>query len=687
MLVEFLAFLGISIRLLDWVFSWIVGFASDSLHTPIGGRKPFILIGTPCLVVGLERLINLEAESVYDPHEISVDGELLQTQSATNSSCSDVRILLREAGASLELEFVRAEKRNEDGAEQNQQLELDIAVGSTLYSLLGMTLTYLPCRALGLDLARNDKVRQRFFAMQEGFALCAAVVLMLLQMFSSICFPTNISKQIRIMAHFGIKCLEFSFLPFLFFASSPRTRATAHLEKRTDSFIQKLKSFISNAPFRQYVFIQLMVVIAIHLSHSVALFYIKYEMHTENSQAMMAFLGVSIIVFKSVNMKLATSTVASSTAVRTLQRYPVVFVLGHFLFFLLSPSPPAYQPIYLFCFFPAYHSIIPTFVQIAGKHVMSQLVDYDRLRSGANREALFTVVDHSILQMLDIFIGALPLYMLGSYGFRNNGGCICGCGVECTSTYKRWDCPEDVGWACTRSMNKENLLFFGNPTRQAPCTWQNAGVSFALRLLFFIIPLVAMFGVIIIASHFALDYQTYQVVTDQLKLRLAGRRSYDPIELTIIDARLNSSADMLQQHERQMLEKSRGYAMLKASITLGIWRCGFVASLLLVAIHFSDDFEATNSVVRWSLFALLPLNAALLIYLLLKLKMVSDNKTSLALFSLDQRAKGVGDDYGSSLIQGHILQGILRWSARGRAGLTRPRSLKQSAKSKARCSL
>jgi len=38
------------------------------------------LIGTPCLVVGLERLINLEAESVYDPHEISVDGELLQTQ-------------------------------------------------------------------------------------------------------------------------------------------------------------------------------------------------------------------------------------------------------------------------------------------------------------------------------------------------------------------------------------------------------------------------------------------------------------------------------------------------------------------------------------------------------------------------------------------------------------------------------
>ena len=75
-----------------------------------------------------------------------------------------------------------------------------------------------------------------------------------------------------------------------------------------------------------------------------------------------------------------------------------------------------------------------------------------------------------------VFSTALNLAFAAA-GFRSNGGCTCGCGVECGRWYERWSCPADAGFACSADMSASNPPFFGDPNRPAPCTAQPAAVE------------------------------------------------------------------------------------------------------------------------------------------------------------------------------------------------------------------
>ena len=70
---------------------------------------------------------------------------------------------------------------------------------------------------------------------------------------------------------------------------------------------------------------------------------------------------------------------------------------------------------------------------------------------------------------MEIPAGVLPLLIFGWVSYEPNGGCKCGCGVECASKYLRWDCPNDIGYAYQTGSggDKSNpsamRLLFGDP--------------------------------------------------------------------------------------------------------------------------------------------------------------------------------------------------------------------------------
>ena len=95
-------------------------------------------------------------------------------------------------------------------------------------------------------------------------------------------------------------------------------------------------------------------------------------------------------------------------------------------------------------------------------------------------QGMYTVLESNLEQYMEIIGVVLPSIFMGFAGFVNNGGCSCGCGVPCDSPFVRWDCPGDIGYACTGDLDA--TLLVGDPTRAAPCTQTPFAVEFLIRL-------------------------------------------------------------------------------------------------------------------------------------------------------------------------------------------------------------
>ena len=116
----------------------------------------------------------------------------------------------------------------------------------------------------------------------------------------------------------------------------------------------------------------------------------------------------------------------------------------------------------------------------------AQAIDYDELRCGHRRSALFTMVDSLVETVFGIFSSVIPPLILNYLGYHNNSGCDCGCGVACKKSFLRWSCSGDIGYACSQSF--EATLFYGPRHRPAPCTYQNPMVIVALSGFMFLAP-------------------------------------------------------------------------------------------------------------------------------------------------------------------------------------------------------
>ena len=188
----------------------------------------------------------------------------------------------------------------------------------------------------------------------------------------------------------------------------------------------------------------------------------------------------------------------------------------------------------LYCVQPIVEGLTQTALYTIPEMLLADVIDYDELVNGQRREGIFVVIDVNIMQLMDIAAGVLPGLILSAVGYRGNGGCSCGCGVKCPTTFLRWVCPGDIGYACTSDLSGHNPPFIG-PSRGPPCTANQAeGVEQALQMFFFSIPA----GCFLIATFFAIrapiGRNTHHRIREELARRAQGAKQlFDPVTNTI----------------------------------------------------------------------------------------------------------------------------------------------------------
>jgi len=154
---------------------------------------------------------------------------------------------------------------------------------------------------------------------------------------------------------------------------------------------------------------------------------------------------------------------------------------------------------------------------VAHQVIHFQLMDYDALNNGGTpRPSMISATFGTLMQYVSAVSDSIPMAIMGSLSYANNGGCDCGCGVPCSSPHLRWDCPLDKGYACTNRLEASNPPFFGDPSRQAPCTWQPAAIlSYVWTVNMLIVPVLLAWSFIVTMSYPLLD------IADEVKAACA----------------------------------------------------------------------------------------------------------------------------------------------------------------------
>jgi len=162
--------------------------------------------------------------------------------------------------------------------------------------------------------------------------------------------------------------------------------------------------------------------------------------------------------------------------------------------------------------------------------LLSEVIDYDELRYGVRREGSFVLINSALSQVLDIIMGVAPGILLTMMGYVGGGGCSCGCGVGCTDPYKRWDCPTDIGYACSSALGDGNPPFFGDTSRKPTCTMQNPATYATINILYAFLPCVLHCTAGYFAYYHApLSRNALELVRQQLELAKTGNRKVNSV--------------------------------------------------------------------------------------------------------------------------------------------------------------
>lgn len=183
--------------------------------------------------------------------------------------------------------------------------------------------------------------------------------------------------------------------------------------------------------------------------------------------------------------------------------------------------------------------------------LLSDIVDYDELHHGTRREAMFVMIDHRIALAAGIIFNTVPPLLLDAVGYKNNGGCECGCGVPCSAPYLRWVCPSDVGYACSSAPAASNHLLLGPPDRHAPCTEQPPSVHMVIKVFVFWLPAILLLIATASTVFAPIDAQMTRQIREQAELYAAGQPSIDPLTREMMPRR-SSAYDELATFLRHL---------------------------------------------------------------------------------------------------------------------------------------
>jgi len=94
----------------------------------------------------------------------------------------------------------------------------------------------------------------------------------------------------------------------------------------------------------------------------------------------------------------------------------------------------------------------------------------------------------------------------------------------------RWDCPGDIGYACTNALGAANAPWYGVPSRAPPCTLQSDRVFWIVQGFFYGLPSICFALTFFVAMRTPITKEVERQLQEQLARASAGEtRVFNPI--------------------------------------------------------------------------------------------------------------------------------------------------------------
>jgi Na+/melibiose symporter-like transporter len=296
----------------------------------------------------------------------------------------------------------------------------------------------------------------------------------------------------------------------------------------SDEVIPAIRSMMKNSAYRKYLVMKIPLAIAGLVPVNLLFYYIKFVQQEENSIFWTSVLAV-ITVFSSVVS--VPFIVMASHKFGKRQALMAICTLNAVAFFVGAFMPA--QRIFT-CIFALFIGIGAVGTQLLPDAILGDIIDYDTLHTLRHSEGTYTVIETNVQQYVEIFAGTLPLLVFSWVGYENNAGCDCGCGIKCEDDYLRWNCPGDIGYACSTDFSSD--LIYGNTGRDpsmswdAPCTNQSDTVQWAVIAMGIMLPAVCYVWAIIPVWQIPINANTHAEILEATKDRYAGKEGViDPI--------------------------------------------------------------------------------------------------------------------------------------------------------------
>ncbi|CAE8741045.1 unnamed protein product [Polarella glacialis] len=606
---------------LDFLLGFVVAQASDMTRTRWGRRKPFIALAFPIAIISFIMLCNPALVFQSRGRELKPCTHL--TVISGEDSCQNMGNETLAACLTAAFRSGDLDEWNQTISDTGQDhidsagLMVYFAVFYFGYTLFGATGTMIPYNALGMELTTEQRDRSLLYGMKAACQFIGYAVPIMLQVGLNSFLASDVPLQYSIMS------LVFSAwaaigLAILLMVIKERPISVPAVIKPAVPLVPSIRRLLANKPYRWFLLLNIPQALCALLPSNLVAFYVKAVLQQENGVAMTTIVSGTFLF---------AALLSITPLVWFANRYGRSRVLCCMMFqYGIACSCVCFLPAEFILSFPAFFYFLIFCIGVGTMAsfvlttpMLNDIVDYDELLSGERNEGMFNVVEANLGQIVEIVGGVLPLLAMQAAGYQANGGCACGCGVDCMKEvgmpYARWHCPNDIGYSCMGTLTSK--LIFGDSTRAAPCTSQNDAVQLVIRVFFGGVPAICAFLMIIPAMKINITTTLHKAIMKEIQLRAEDpdRICIDPFTGLQVILPTNSPPDLFKEHystwERRMATRAQDVlGKLKQIVGGQLFISFLVGVAILVGCSVSNDVTVATlgSLAMAVVFLIVPWN-------------------------------------------------------------------------------
>jgi len=557
----------------DLLTSGLMGYISDRVLTWLGSRVPLLLFGVLLKLLllwmhihppGWEGTMQIADVNALDeiPRHIRQD---VQGDATEYDNCTALKVRIEQNIALGKLppafpplsSLTNALHRQLHAIAVNDQdaQAWHFALTYIAFNICGHFLVMRSFQTLTLEMASSPAIQIAISVSVSLGQILGLLVTSAASIIVSSIYATNILRQTEVLLSIAVGTFP-AVLPLLLISSS--RKASINTQNRSD-LAGSVRELSDNAVIR----VTVLLIVVSTISHVIPDAFkghaVKNVLQAENTAFVSSIVGICV----------EATALLTNFATNALVKRRVALI--NILMFSCAVA----------LMYAAY--VLPLLVHVDLKHFMitqilatstrgihhmykrqmlTDAIFYDAMLHGEMRGGLIGAIEGAVGEMLRMSVSAVPAVLLSRSGYINNGGCQCGCGAPCPA-HRRWICPGDIGYACTTSLTRTNLPFFGDPLRSAPCTWQPSFILKAIRYSVFLInPLVNAIAAILILFCYPVSDRIRSEIGEQTTALENGERAFDPLTLEEVRRKRPSIFSVFAQAELLVLNQKRGVTLL-----------------------------------------------------------------------------------------------------------------------------